>query len=60
MQEHSTLERFFSEANWKPANKSPKTISLSGTILDPTHVGINWDTVPGNQAAKSLFLGPTA
>jgi hypothetical protein len=49
----TTLEHLYSEASWKPANKSPKTITLTGTILDANHVGIIWDTVPGNQPAKN-------
>lgn len=49
-----TLGHFYSAgAPWNPANKTPRTISLSGEILDPTHVGIQFDTLPGNLPATN-------
>jgi hypothetical protein len=58
MGEHATLERisldeFYAVGNWQPANKTPKTIGLSGQILDPTHIGVIFDTVPGNLPATN-------
>ena len=38
---------------WNPANKTPRTMGLSGEILDPTHIGCMFDTVPGNLPATN-------
>ena len=53
MVHYTALAQFYSEANWKPANKTPRTIDLSGEILDPTHIGVIFDTVPGNLPATN-------
>ena len=44
---------YASAPGWQPASKTPRTIDLSGSILDPTHVGVVYNTVPGNQPATN-------
>jgi hypothetical protein len=50
---HSSGHFYAAAAGWQPVNKTPQTIKLSGAILDPTHVGVIYSTVPGNQPATN-------
>lgn len=45
---------FYAAASpWKPANKTPHTMLLSGEILDPKHVGMQFETLPDNRPATN-------
>lgn len=50
---HPKAHFYSAGAGWQPANKTPRTMDLSGAILDPTHVVVGYGTVPGNQPATN-------
>ena len=50
---HEPTDFYTSEGNWKPANKTPRTIDFTGSILDAKHLIAAYNTVPGNRPATN-------
>lgn len=50
------LRFYVAEGGWSPIHKVLHPTELTGTILSPAHIGVAWETIPGNQPSTNHNL----